>query len=129
MRILPGEEHWHFEELKKVYPGIYVRQEVLFEGETLEYRIYEVGADLGGAGRPERTLAAEGRMGYDGTDAPGGLDGAGAESRFAMLNEMSRAMQDKDEAALKEKMTQYLTDNEVLSMGPKRLVLTLAIRN
>lgn len=114
MRILPGEERWHFEELKKVYPGIYVRQEVLFEGETLEYRIYEVGADLGGAGRPERTLAAEGRMGYDGTDAPGGLDGAGAESRFAMLNEMSRAMQDKDEAALKEKMTQYLTDNAMM---------------
>ena len=37
--VLPGEEASHNAEFVKVYPGIYIHQQVLFEGEVLEYEV------------------------------------------------------------------------------------------
>ena len=41
VRVLPDEEDFHEEEMRMVYKGIYVKQKVLFEGEIMEYEIYE----------------------------------------------------------------------------------------
>jgi hypothetical protein len=41
LRILPEEEEFHYEELRPVYKGIYVREKVLFEGEIMEFQIEE----------------------------------------------------------------------------------------
>ena len=43
MRILPQEDHFTREEMKRVYQGIYVKKLTLFKGELLEYQIYERG--------------------------------------------------------------------------------------
>lgn len=101
VRILPDEEHFSSDELRKVYPGIYVRQKVLFEGEILEYRIYE---NRDG----ERKLAAEGSLSCDVEREiqPG--------SRFTALNEMGLCLSLNEEGTLKEKMKKYLTDSAVM---------------
>ena len=44
VRLLPEETSFHREEMRRVYQGIYVKEMVLFEGETLEYQIYERGS-------------------------------------------------------------------------------------
>ena len=41
IRILPDEEEFHEEEMNMVYKGIYVRQKLLFDGEIMEYEIWE----------------------------------------------------------------------------------------
>lgn len=41
LRILPQEEEFHYEEMRLVYRDIYIREKVIFEGETLEYQIEE----------------------------------------------------------------------------------------
>ena len=41
VRILPEETGYHSEDIRRVYQGIFVKQKVLFEGETMEYRIYD----------------------------------------------------------------------------------------
>lgn len=97
VRILPEETEFHTDRLHRVYAGIYVLQKVLFDGETLEYRITGHPSD---DSSPDVTGSIEG--GAD-TDAAG-------ESRFTALNEMVRCFADRDEAALKDKMKQYLTD-------------------
>ena len=101
VRILPDEENYYTDEIRKVYPGIFVRQKVLFEGEILEYRIYE---NRDG----ERCLAAEGSLSCDADRKiqPG--------SRFTALNEMGLCLSLNEESTLKEKMKKYLTDSAVM---------------
>ena len=101
VRVLPEDEEYYFEELKKVYPGIFVRQKVLFEGEILEYRIYETSGE-------KKVLVKEGSISCDAQKS--GSDG----SRFAALNEMGLCLSLKEEQALKEKLQKYLTDNAVM---------------
>lgn len=101
IRILPEDEEYYFEDLKKVYPGIFVRQKVLFEGEILEYRVYETGGE-------EKVLSKEGSLSC--STEKGKADG----SRFAALNEMGLCLSLKEEQALKEKLKKYLTDNAVM---------------
>lgn len=102
VRILPDEEQFHSEELRRVYQGIFVKQKVLFEGETMEYRIYDYEEG-------KRVLAAEGRVACDHK-----LDGK-ENSRFALLNQMGAAQGRKDEEALKKAMEDYLKKAAVLS--------------
>lgn len=97
VRILPEETEFHPDKMRRVFAGIYVLQKVLFDGEILEYRITERPSDdkspvITGTieGSPDRAMAGE--------------------SRFTALNEMVRCFAAKDEAALKDKMKQYLTD-------------------
>ncbi len=101
VRILPEDETWRPEDFKKVYPGIYVHQKVLFSGETLEYRVWEQKDE-------ERILAEEGSLSCH----PFAEGEKG--SRFAMLNQMSMAASEKDETALKENMKKYVTDSAMM---------------
>ncbi len=95
IRILPQQERFGSDEMKRVYQGIFIRQKVLFEGETLEYRIYEHEGE-------ERILKAEGTV-------AGGAAAAGKEGgRFRMLNEMSACLNRKEEDGLKQAMKEYV---------------------
>lgn len=101
VRIRPDEEEYHVEELRRVYQGFYVCRKVLFEGETMEYRIYRQEAG-------ERKLAAEGTVSCE--LAPRNLK----ESRFASLNDMGLCLSMKEEAGLKKSMQEYLMRNAAL---------------
>lgn len=95
LRILPEEEEFHYEDMKTVYPGIYIHEKVLFEGEIMEYRIEEVQDG-------EKTIVEEGSVSCREvrTIAPG--------NRFANLNEMSLSAEMKSDRGLRDKMIEYI---------------------
>lgn len=95
IRILPGEEEFHRDDIKRVYQGIFIKEKILFEGEIMEYEIYEV-KDSG------RTLAAEGSV------ACQLQDGKDKSSRFSLLNQMALCLNLKEEEGLKEAMEEYV---------------------
>ena len=98
IRILPDQEDFFEEELRMVYKGIYIRQKLLFEGEILEYEVYE---EEDGA----LVKKAEGELSC--TEVPAG----DKKNRFSCLNAMSLHLQTKDDRKLKETMVKYVTDN------------------
>ena len=103
MRILPQEEHFTREEMRRVYQGIYIKEMTLFKGETLEYQIYE---------RRENgaVLVKEGRTCCD-------PERAGREnSRFACLNQMSEAVAKQDAEGLLGAMEDYVKKSMVLGI-------------
>ena len=87
--------------MHRVYQGIFVKQKVLFEGETMEYQIYD-------RSEGKRTLAAQGQVVCDQK-----LMGK-ENSRFVLLNHMGTAYEKKDEEALKKAMEDYLKKAAVL---------------
>ncbi len=95
VRIRPQEERFYTDEMKRMYQGIFVKQKVLFEGEVMEYRIYEHRGE-------EQVLAVEGSLACDRKAA------AGEDSRFQLLNQMSMFMNLKEEAGLKKAMEEYV---------------------
>lgn len=95
IRILPDEEEFHADEMRRVYQGVFVRQKVLFEGEKLEYRIYEQKGE-------EQVLVEEDSMIYDVSEFQ--KEG----SRFACLNEMTLCLKLREEDRLKKHMRDYL---------------------
>lgn len=99
-RVLPDEEEYSYEEMKRVFPGVFVRQKVLFEGELMEYQIYE---NRDG----ERKLLTEGSITRDPED------GSRLDNRFTMLNEMGLCLSLKEEAALKDLIRKYAVDTAV----------------
>lgn len=98
VRILPDEEIFTEEELRMVYKGIYIRQKLLFEGEILEYEVYEEEDGV-------LTKKAEGELSC--AEVPVG----DKRNRFSCLNAMTLHLQTKDDRKLKETMTKYVTDN------------------
>ena len=115
IRVLPVEENSHNAEFIKVYPGIYIHQHVLFEGEVLEYEVYENVAEERSSGDVLDTASPctavkkdGGRLSYDSS-----LNG-GRESRFTALNDMSRCLMEHNTSQLKEKMEKYLTDHAAM---------------
>ena len=98
VRILPDEEAFTEEELRMVYKGIYIRQKLLFEGEILEYEVYEEEDGV-------LVKKAEGELSC--TEVPAG----DKRNRFSCLNAMTLHLQTKDDRKLKETMTKYVTDN------------------
>jgi hypothetical protein len=100
IRILPDEEEFHPEAMKRVYADIYVSQKVLFAGETMEYQIYE-------NENGEDVLKTYGSISPQNESAAGG-------SRYAALNEMCLSFENRQEDTLKEKMKKYLTDDETV---------------
>ncbi len=100
IRILPEEEDFHPEEMKRVYPGIYVMQKALFSGESLEYRISEYND-----GKDEIT--------EEGTIVPDrervGMEG----SRYSELDDICRTFGEGGEG-LQERMTKYLSDQLIM---------------
>lgn len=101
VRILPEEESYYGDDMRKVYPGIFVRQKVLFEGEILEYRIYE-------SRDGKRELTAEGSLACDDDRK------IQTGSRFTALNEMGLCLSLNEEGTLREKMKKYLTDSAMM---------------
>ena len=95
VRVLPDEEEYHAEDMNRVFQGIFVRQKVLFEGEIMEYQIYD---SISG----KRSLIREGSL----TCEP--VKSAGCNSRFARLNEMGLCLSLKEDERLREKMKDYL---------------------
>ena len=103
MRILPQEDHFTREEMKRVYQGIYVKKLTLFKGELLEYQIYE-------RGEKGAVLVKEGRTCCD-------PERAGREnSRFACLNQMSEAVAKQDAEGLLGAMEDYVKRSAALGI-------------
>ena len=98
IRILPQEERFHRDEMKRMYQGIFVKQKVLFEGEIMEYEIYEYKGD-------ERVLVREGSVACDVRDPQD------KNSRFSLLNQMSLCLNVKEEEGLREAMVEYVQKN------------------
>lgn len=94
VRIRPQEERFYGDDMKRMYQGVFVKMKVLFEGETMEYRIYEHQKD-------SQILAAEGSLTCDRGAAAGG------DSRFELLNQMAVFMNRRDEEGLKLAMQEY----------------------
>ena len=100
LRIVPGMKEFKSEEMRQVYKGIYVKEKVLFEGEVMEYRIYEETEDESGA--EKRVLMKEGSVSCQ-SQTEGGKG-----NRFDYLNQMSLSLERKDEETLRKQMTEYL---------------------
>lgn len=98
IRILPDEEEFHEEEFRMIYKGIYIRQKLLFEGEIMEYEVWE--EENGTAAKK-----AEGEISC--AEVPAG----DKRNRFSCLNSMSLYLGMKEDRKLKEAMTGYVTDN------------------
>ena len=103
VRVLPDEEEFHSEEMHRVYQGIFVMEKVLFDGETLEYRVYEYK-------NGNSVLMAQGKKQCQVISAQA-ESGQGKDSRFSCLNEMSKCIANGEEAGLKKKMKEYLIKN------------------
>jgi hypothetical protein len=101
VRILPEEEEFNTQDMRRVYQGIYVKEKVLFEGETMEYLIYDTVCG-------ERRLAAQGKVQCDHK-----LKGR-ENSRFACLNRMGAALGTRDEKELFQAMEDYLKKSAAL---------------
>ena len=98
MRILPEETEFRTEQLRNMFMNLFVRQEILFAGESWEYEIRENGKDevlLQGVIRSsEENSAAE-------------KDGLKQHSRFACLNNMTKSLARKDEKTLRAEMESF----------------------
>lgn len=99
VRILPDEEEFHTEDITRMYQGVFVKQKILFEGEIMEYQIFEADGE-------NWTLKKEGSVSCELGPSPKDSD-----SRFACLNEMSLCLSLKDETGLKKRMQEYLRKN------------------
>lgn len=95
VRILPDEEEFHKDEMKRVYLGIFIYKKILFEGEILEYQIREWNGSVW-------------ELKQEGATACDSLASGNSKSRFACLNEMALCLSLKEEAGLKNKMRDYL---------------------
>ena len=98
IRILPSEEQFHRDEIKRVYQGIFVKQKILFEGEIMEYEIYE-------QQEQGRVLVKEGSVTCDLRDPED------KNSRFSLLNQMSLCLSLKEEKGLQAAMREYVKKN------------------
>ena len=78
-----------------------MHQKVLFEGELLEYQVYD-------RKDGKRVLVDEGSISCDIEMT------SSAGNRFASLNEMGLCLSLKEEGTLKDKMKKYLTDSAVM---------------
>ena len=101
IRILPNEEKFHKEEMKRVYQGVFVKQKILFEGEIMEYEIYEWKNN-------KKVLVKEGSVPCDIRE---GRDKSG---RFSLLNQMSLCLNLKEEKELKKAREEYVQNNGVV---------------
>ena len=93
-RILPEETEFRSDEMKRVYQGIFVMQTVLFDGEVLEYEIYDEGSR-------GKELRQKGKI----DAAPGS---GRSDSRFSSLNHMGTLLRSGDGDGLKQEMRDYL---------------------
>ena len=100
-RTVPVETMFYREPMRKVFSGIYITLKRLFDGETLEYRIYE-------KGDPEEVCREEGQIAWDLSNLNGG------SRRYQIINQMSVDLRNKEESALKETMIDYAAKAEAV---------------
>lgn len=100
LRILPDEEEFHFEDMRLIYKGIYIREKVLFEGEILEYKISE---EIGGVQQ----------IVFEDSIVSSVTESGTKENRFSCLNEMGLSLDLKNEDTLREKMESYVEQSAV----------------
>ena len=101
IRILPNEEEFHRDDMRRVYQGVFIKQKILFEGEIMEYEIYEQKNN-------EKVLVKEGSIACDIRED---RDKSG---RFSLLNQMSLCLSLKEEQRLKETMEEYIQKNATI---------------
>jgi len=106
-RILPDEKDFQTEAMKRMFPGVFVSQKVLFAGETWEYEIYD------------RKMNEKKEIPDTPVLADGGsiqsVDSAGREkdSRFGCLNDLSLKIRGgSDENSLKAEMEKFVMQEE-----------------
>ena len=90
--MVPGQ--WIHEPMKEMYHGIYVKELLLFYGETMTWYISVAKGDK------ERNLKEQ-QAAITSTDLQG-------DSRFSMLNRMLKARADGDEPAFAQELDKYL---------------------
>lgn len=98
IRILPQEEQFHRDSMVRMYQGVFVRQKTLFEGEIMEYEIYEQKGS-------EKVLVKEGSIACEIRDSKD------KNSRFSLLNQMSLCLSVKEEEGLQSAMEEYVRKN------------------
>ena len=98
MRIAPEQEDFYEEEMRRMIFDIYIKEQVLFSGETLEYKLYD-------AGDYSELPSKEGSIKGNGMAAVKG-------SRFDYLNNMSSYLRDSEMDKLQDTMREYITKAE-----------------
>lgn len=97
-RILPGEKDWRSVSMRKTWKNIHVAGEVLFLGDELEYRIW----DVSDAEKPVVT----GRIAVKKLHEKG-------EDRYARINRMEQSFMDGNVEELRDRMIEYHVAGEV----------------
>ena len=93
-RLKGSETEWQQELMKNIFEGIFVREFILFEGETIECYIEDHSAETLVKKSGIRELTSSGANEYP-------------RSRFAMLCEMSESAREGKEQELKEQLDNY----------------------
>jgi hypothetical protein len=89
-----GETEYHREDLIEVYPGIYVREFILFVGEKVQYYLSEYRNDAWQITESALLCAPD--------DTP-------HQGSYGQINEMARALQQGDRASAAQAMQRYQT--------------------
>lgn len=104
MRILPDHTGTHVEGMPHVYEGVFLKQILLFDGETLEYEILERTKDgiktVDSGIRTRRDVPAAGGQGV-------------SNDRFCRLNGISLSLEIGEEKKLWDTMSEYVIMDQV----------------
>lgn len=99
VKILPDDEQYHQEDMKRVFKNVFVMSTVLFVGDELHYLIY----DNASASEPsEEGVINVTKLHRQGSD------------RMRYINLMLKALDAEDESALKESMLSYVENSETV---------------
>ncbi len=98
IRVLPDESEFHSVEMKRIYRNIYVMSTLLFMGDEMHYLIYETPA----AEQPAEEGVIKVTKFHKLKD-----------DRYKCLNNMLKAISDKDKEMLRENMLHYVENGEV----------------
>lgn len=90
--MVPGE--WIHEPMREMYHSIYVKELLLFYGETLTYYVSETGTGTEQSGEEHQIAITSTEM--------------SGQTRYAMLNRMLKARADGDDAAYISELNAYL---------------------
>lgn len=105
MRVLPEQQEFHVEGMRHVYEGIYIKQLLLFDGEILEYEVYEEkpdGEQILQSGKKTNSELVKGSRANT------------AKNRFTMLNDIALCIEMGDETAATKTMLGYKIMDETV---------------
>lgn len=108
IRILPDGKEFRTVKLPELFYGIYVYQETLFEGETLEYEVRRA-SDAGGEAEP----LERGSVSCSAQEERNVFDGKHIGSRYGCLNDLARKWKDGDETGLRAEMEAFAAEEDL----------------